>query len=457
MIFEQFYLGCLAHASYLIGSEGKAAVIDPQRDVEIYVDIARQHGLTIAYIIETHLHADFVSGHGELAARTGAIICLGEGSGATFPHQPVRDGEEISFGKCRLKFLQTPGHTFESISILVTDLDQAPGPYAVLTGDTLFIGDVGRPDLSDTYTPQELAGFLYDSVNQKLLTLPDDVLVYPAHGAGSMCGRNISTDRTSTIGRERKSNYALQPMSRTQFIALMTEDLPPRPEYFERDVEINRRGAPALTELPELPALAPDEALRRQAGGTQFLDLRSGAAFCGGHIPGSINIGLCGQFASWAGSVVGLDCDLILMAEDRKSAEEARQRLARVGIERVIGFLDEGISGWVRAGLPLQQIDDISPQEVEEQLAAGNMYVLDVRRKAEWAAGHIAGAVLMPLDDLRKKLDTLDQDRAVVVHCKGGYRSTIACSVLQANGFKRVANLRGGFDAWASAGLATTA
>ena len=457
MIFEQFYLGCLAHASYLIGSEGKAAVIDPQRDIEIYVDIARQHGLTIAYIIESHLHADFVSGHGELAARTGATICLGEGSGATFPHQPVRDGEEISFGKCRLKFLQTPGHTFESISIVVTDLEQGPGPYAVLTGDTLFIGDVGRPDLSDTYTPQELAGFLYDSINQKLLTLPDDVLVYPAHGAGSMCGRNISTDRTSTIGRERKSNYALQPMTRTQFISLMTEDLPPRPEYFERDVEINRHGAAALTELPELPALAADEALRRQEGGAQFLDLRSGAAFCGGHIPGSVNIGLSGQFASWAGSVIGLDRDLILMAEDRKSAEEARQRLARVGIERVIGFLDEGISGWVRAGLPLQQIEEISPQDAAEQFTAGNMYALDVRRKSEWAGGHITGAVLMPLDDLRKKFATLDQDRAVVVHCKGGYRSTIACSLLQANGFTRVANLRGGFDAWAGAGLATTA
>jgi rhodanese-related sulfurtransferase len=357
-----------------------------------------------------------------------------------------------------LKFLQTPGHTFESISILVTDLDQGPGPYAVLTGDTLFIGDVGRPDLSDTYTPAELAGFLYNSLNQKLLTLPDDVLVYPAHGAGSMCGRNISTDRTSTIGRERKSNYALQPMSRTQFVALMTEDLPPRPEYFERDVQINRRGAPSLTEVPPLPALAPDEALLlQQERGAKFLDLRSGAAFCGGHVPGSINIGLSGQFAAWAGSVVGLDCDLILVAEDLKSAEEARQRLARVGIERVIGFLDQGISGWVRAGLLLQQIEEILPQDMDEQLSTGNMYVLDVRRKAEWVGGHISGAVLIPLDDLRKMFGTLDQDRPVVVHCKGGYRSTIACSLLQANGFKRVINLRGGIDAWTGAGLATTA
>jgi rhodanese-related sulfurtransferase len=325
----------------------------------------------------------------------------------------------------------------------------------VLTGDTLFIGDVGRPDLSDTYSPAELAGFLYDSVHQKLLTLPDDVLVYPAHGAGSMCGRNISTDRTSTIGRERKSNYAVQPMTRPQFVALMTEDLPPRPEYFERDVEINRRGAPSLTELPALPALAPDEALREQERGAKFLDLRSGAAFCGAHVPGSINIGLSGQFAAWAGSVVGLDCDLILMAEDLKSAEEARQRLARVGIERVIGFLNEGISGWVRAGLPLQQIEEISPQDLEEQLATADLYVLDVRRKREWVGGHISDAVLIPLDDLRKNFSTLDQDRAVAVHCKGGYRSTIACSLLQASGFKRVINLRGGIDAWAGAGFPT--
>ena len=255
MIFEQFYLGCLAHASYLIGSEGVAAVVDPQRDVGIYLDAAREHGLRIAHIIETHLHADFVSGHQELAARTGATIYLGEGSGATFPHHAVREGDEIAFGKVRLRFLQTPGHTLESVSVVVTDLERGETPAAVLTGDTLFIGDVGRPDLSESHTPQELARMLYDSLREKILKLPDETLVYPAHGAGSMCGRNISADRNSTIGRERRTNYALQPMEREAFASMMTQDLPARPEYFQRDVDYNRRGAAPLESLPPLAAL----------------------------------------------------------------------------------------------------------------------------------------------------------------------------------------------------------
>ncbi len=257
MIFEQFYLGCLAHASYLIGSEGVAAVVDPQRDVDIYLDAAREHGLRIEHIIETHLHADFVSGHGELAARTGATIYLGEGSGATFPHHAVCEGDEIAFGRVRLRFLQTPGHTLESVSVVVTDLERGDTPAAVLTGDTLFIGDVGRPDLSEGHTPQELARMLYGSLRDKILKLPDDTLVYPAHGAGSMCGRNISADRNSTIGRERRTNYALQPMEREAFVEMMTQDLPARPEYFQRDVDYNRRGALPLESLPPLAELSP--------------------------------------------------------------------------------------------------------------------------------------------------------------------------------------------------------
>jgi hydroxyacylglutathione hydrolase len=451
MIFEQFYLGCLAHASYLIGSDGAAAVVDPQRDVGIYLEAARERGLQIAHIIETHLHADFVSGHQELAALTGAAIYLGEGSGATFPHRAVRDGDEISFGQVRMRFLQTPGHTLESVSVVVTDLERGSAPAAVLTGDTLFIGDVGRPDLAENHTPQELARLLYDSLREKILKLPDDVLVYPAHGAGSMCGRNISADRNSTIGRERRTNYALQPMEREAFVALMTEDLPPRPEYVQRDVDYNRRGAAPLENLPPLAQIAPQEALQRQRAGAIILDTRAATPFCSGHIPGAINIGLSGQFAAWAGAVVGLDRDLILVADDDKTADEARMRLARVGIERVSGAVDGGVVGWAEAGLPLTITQQITVHDLEPEM--DRFVILDVRRPPEWKSGHIPGALLHPLDGLGKTLDQLDRKQPVAVHCKGGYRSAIACSLLEAAGFEGVVNVIGGFDAWAAAGL----
>ncbi len=450
MTFEQFYLGCLAHASYLLGSEGVAAVVDPQRDVGIYLETASKLGLRIAHIIETHLHADFVSGHRELAERTGATIYLGEGSGATFPHRSVRDGDEIGFGQCRLRFLQTPGHTLESVSVVVTDLERGDAPLAVLTGDTLFIGDVGRPDLSETKTPAELAGLLYDSLRGKLLTLPDDVLVYPAHGAGSMCGRNISADRNSTIGRERRSNYALQPMERERFVELLTQDLPARPEYFQRDVDVNRRGAAALDDLPALASLAPREVLDRQRQGVTILDTRPAAEYCAGHVPGSIAIGLGGQFASWAGSLIGLDRDLILVAE-HQTAEEARMRLARVGIERVVGVLEDGIAGWAGAGLPLAATGQITVQELDAQ--RGELAVVDVRRQPEWNDGHIPGAEHRPLDQFRAGMATLDRARPMAVHCKSGYRSLIACSLLEAAGFTQMMNVTGGFDAWRGAGL----
>ena len=453
LVFEQFYLGCLAHASYLIGSEGIAAVIDPQRDVKIYLDTATEHGLKIAHIIETHLHADFVSGHQELAQRTGAAIYLGEGSGATFRHHAVRDGDVIEFGRCQLQFLRTPGHTLESVSIQMTDLDQPEAPAAIFTGDTLFIGDVGRPDLSDTHSSQELAGLLYDSLHTKLLPLPDSVAVYPAHGAGSMCGRNISSDRSSTIGRERTTNYALQPMSREQFIETMTQDLPARPEYFQRDVDANRHGAASLDDLPPLRVLTPADVERRMRAGTAVLDSRPAPAYTAGHILGSIQIGLGGQFASWAGSLLGLDREVILVAEDRKGAEETRLRLARVGIEKVVGSLEDGIAGWASAGLVLVQTEQITAIDLKTELASvPELVVLDVRRKSEWDQGHIAKALLVPLDQLPGRARKFDKSRPVVVHCKGGYRSMIACSVLESAGISRVINLLGGYDAWAAAG-----
>jgi rhodanese-related sulfurtransferase/glyoxylase-like metal-dependent hydrolase (beta-lactamase superfamily II) len=460
MYFEQFYLTCLAHASYMIGSEGVAAVVDPQRDVDIYIEEAARQNLRIAHVIETHLHADFVSGHKELAARTGATICVGARAGARFGHRALREGDEIHFGKCVLRFLETPGHTPESMCVLVSDLERGPEPFAVLTGDTLFIGDVGRPDLSPGHTPQQLAGMLYDSLHEKLLTLSDSVEVHPAHGAGSLCGRNICADRLSTIGKERAFNYALQPMSREQFIQLLTAELPERPGYFQLDAEINRTGAAPLAELQPLPALSPMEVLRWQAKGGVVLDTRTAAQFDSGHVPGSIHIALSGQYASWAGALIGLERPIILLAEDPERMAESRVRLARVGIENVVGHLDGGVEAWERSGQPLSQTPQISALELSQRLSEepNQIQVLDVRRPAEWEDGHIAQAMLMPLNKLALSageannplLAGLDRDKPVAVHCKSGYRSSIATSLLERTGYRMVLDVVGGFDAWAA-------
>jgi hydroxyacylglutathione hydrolase len=448
--FEQFFLTCLAHASYMIGSQGVAAVVDPQRDVELYLAEAEKNGLRIAHIIETHLHADFVSGHLELAARTGAVIHVGARAQARYPHHAVHEGDELRFGRAVLRFLETPGHTEESLCVLLTDLDRSPQPCAVLTGDTLFIGDVGRPDLSPHHTPQELAALLYDSLHSKLLTLADDVEVYPAHGAGSLCGKNISPDRRSTIGKELKLNYALQPMSKEAFVHMLTAELPARPEYFLRDAEINRGGAGALSDMPALPPLTPQQVLDQQVAGVTVLDARSAAEFGAGHVPGSMHIALSGQYASWAGILIGLDQPLILVAADAARIEESRMRLARVGMENVVGYLEHGVDAWQRAGLPLAQVPHISVLDLQQQLVShpGAWQVLDVRKQAEWDAGHIEGAFLKPLDRLRTMLSDLDPAKPVAVHCKSGFRSSIATSVLQQAGFEQVLNVTGGFDAW---------
>jgi hydroxyacylglutathione hydrolase len=445
MYFEQFYLGCLAHASYMIGSGGDAAVVDPQRDVEIYLKSAEENGLKIRHIFETHLHADFVSGHRELAVRTGAKIYIGEKAGATFPHVPVRDGSELVFGNCKISILETPGHTPESICLVVTDNDKRPAPWAVLTGDTLFIGDVGRPDLSPAVTPQELAAMLYDSLHNKLMKLPDDVLVYPAHGAGSLCGRNMRADRSSTIGTERLTNYALQIRSREEFVRQLTTNLPSRPEYFAKDAEINRGGASALAELPELAAVPAVKVKSLIEEGIPALDIRSMEAFAAAHVPGSISIALSGQFASWAGSLLGLAARPVVIADNADQIEEARIRLARVGIEELSGYLQDGLEGWKQAGFPLASLPQIS---VHDLSARPDLHVVDVRRDGEWQAGHLENAQLWPLDRLRDSLPPLDKNAAIAVHCKSGYRSTVACSLLQRAGYTNVVNVTGGFDAW---------
>ncbi len=456
MVLEQFYLTCLAHASYMIGSEGEAAVVDPQRDVDIYLKAAAEQNLTIRHIFETHLHADFVSGHKELAARTGAKIYIGAQANAGFPHVPLTDGFEVKMGAVRIRALETPGHTPESVCLVITDEEDSSAgktaqPSAVLTGDTLFIGDVGRPDLSKTHSPRELAGALYDSLHQKLLSLPDAVLVYPAHGAGSLCGRAMRAERSSTIGTERLTNYALQIASRDEFIAQLTSNLPARPDYFLEDAEINRSGAGALTELAPLPGLSPFEvqALLRQHA--NVLDVRPGDVFAAAHLPGSICIALSGQFASWAGGILGIHSKPVLIGDTDEQLEEARVRLARVGIEELRGYLDGGVAAWQKAGFPVIKTPQISPQELHQKLREGSVRavdVLDVRREGEWQAGHIREVQCRALDAFPHGLPAVDPARLVAVHCKSGYRSMIACSLLERAGHGNVVNVVGGFDAW---------
>jgi len=449
MEIERFYLGCLAHASYLVYDAGEAAVIDPQRDIDIYLERASELNLRIRWVIETHLHADFVSGHLELANRSGATICIGAGSGATYRHRELHDADELALGATTLQVLATPGHTEESVSILAVEHGR---PIAIFTGDTLFIGDVGRPDLSPSKTPEQLAAMLFDSLHQKLLTLPGQTIVFPAHGAGSLCGRSMSDDASSTIDRERRTNYALQPMSRDQFVHLLTGDLPPRPTYFQDEVARNRTGALPLEELPQVPALSPTEAAALHAAGAVVLDTRPWAQFAAAHIPGSINIALAGQFASWAARILGIShSQVVLLAEDDAAVEESRLRLARVGLENVAGSVAGGIMAWIDDGRPVESVDQIAAAGLAEWLDSGAKIVLDVRDHSERALGFIPGSVSIPLPELQERFAELNPRQPIAVHCRGGYRSAIACSLLEAAGFSGVANVTGGYDAWALA------
>jgi hydroxyacylglutathione hydrolase len=454
MYFEQFYLGCLAHASYLFGSDGEAVVVDPQRDVEIYLETAQKQNLKIRHIFETHLHADFISGHKELAARTGATIYIGRAAAATFPHVAVSDGFELQVGQVRIRVLETPGHTPESCCFVIIDQERSASPWAVLTGDALFIGDVGRPDLSNSHTPQQLAGLMFDSLHHKLMALPSEVLVYPAHGAGSLCGRNMRAERSSTIGTERLTNYALQIKDRDEFIRQMTANLPARPDYFLEDAAINRAGADSLAELPPLAPISAVELKAMLDRGTVALDVRPAEQFAEAHVPGSINIALSGQFASWAGAVLGLSSQPVLIADNTEQVSEARLRLARVGIENLPGYLDGGVAGWKQARFAIADLPQITVQQLHAR--SNDLQVLDVRREGEWNAGHIANADWYPLDRFKAALPALDPSATIAVHCKSGYRSMIACSLLQRAGYN-VINVVGGLDAWEQAQLPTTA
>ena len=455
MYFKQFYLGCLAHASYLIGSDGEAAVVDPQRDVDQYINEAAAQGLKIKYVIETHLHADFVSGHQELAARTGAEIVFGEQANAGFPHRAARDGDELKLGGMQLRIIETPGHTPESICILVRDASDQP--QKLLTGDTLFIGDVGRPDLAGGkgYTPQTMAAMMYDSLHQKLLPLGDSVEVYPAHGAGSMCGKNLSTETSSTIGAQRQFNYALKPMSKEDFVSMMTTDLPEAPVYFSKDAEINRTGAAPLETLPGPAPLSPTEVSKLAEQGHVILDVRPAGDFGAGHVPGSLNIGLGGQFASWAGTLIPLVAPVVLVAESESAVAEAVTRLSRVGIDNVKGFLDGGILAWDQAGFDVAAVPQITVAELNDLLQSeSDLQVLDVRRPPEYDSGHVPHAVAAPLSSLKDKAPALafDRSKPTAVICAGGYRSSAATSILQPLGFTNLLNVTGGTSAWIKAG-----
>jgi hydroxyacylglutathione hydrolase len=455
VVIQQFFLGCLAHASYIVASEGVAAVIDPQRDVDLYLDFAREKSLSIEHIIETHLHADFVSGHHELAERTGARIYLSEDAHATFPHTAIKDGDTLQFGNARFDFLHTPGHTIEGICAVLTDLASPAAPRAVFTGDTLFVGDVGRPDLSADHTPQQLAALLYQSLHEKLLKLPDDTEIFPAHGAGSLCGRQMGAERSSTIGKQRRTNYALLARSEEEFIHLLTDSLPPRPEYFGRDVELNRTGASSINQLPPPVPLHAPEVLSLQSEGAIVLDTRPAMEFAVAHVPGSLHIALSGQYASWAARILGLDRRIILVGEDADQLRESQLRLARVGIEHVDAYLDGGITGWIQSGYELDYIPQVSVQELADlqEKEKDHLAILDVREPGEVETGAFENSIRIPLGQLPTRTNELDPTKLIVVHCKGGYRSSIATSILRRAAFEEIADLTGGFDAWKAADL----
>jgi len=463
LIFKQFYLNCLAHASYLIGDEetGVAAVVDPQRDVAQYLAFAAEHELRINHVFLTHLHADFVAGHLELRDRTGATIYLGAKAHAEYRFTPLGDDDVVEFGRVRLKALETPGHTPESISIVVYDLARSESqPASVLTGDTLFIGDVGRPDLRVAlgWSAAELGGMLFDSLQTKLLGLPDASLVYPAHGAGSLCGRAISKETVSTMGEQRRLNYALQPMSKQAFIDLVTTDQPEAPPYFVYDAVLNSKERPTLDETleRELKPLSLDQLLAMQSDGAQILDTRDPDEFGAAHLSGCINIGLGGQYATWAGTVLDRTHPIVIIADPDRETESAI-RLGRIGFDHVAGYLQNGLRS-LEARLDLVAFTErLSVQFVAELLASSEPpLAIDVRGPRERAQKHIEQSVSMPLNHLVENAKTLPNDRPLLVYCAGGYRSSIAASLLKRCGFASVSELAGGIAAWEAAKLSVS-
>lgn len=455
MKFIQYYLDCLSHASYLIADEttGRAVVVDPQRDVAQYLSDAEEFGYTIELVIETHFHADFISGHLELADATGAKIVYSSVAETEFESTGVADGERYSLGEVTLEFRHTPGHTPESLSIVVYEHPDDAVPYGVLTGDALFIGDVGRPDLlaSIGFTREELADKLYDSLHNKLMTLPDATRVYPAHGAGSACGKNLSTDLWSTIGDQKESNYALRAPDKATFMELVTEGQPPAPEYFVYDAILNRKDRELLDETKMPAAMTYEEVRRALAEGAVLVDGRSPEDFAAGHLRQAVNIGLDGRYAEFAGSVLPSSVDIVLFTEEGQELE-GKNRLARIGFDSVIGYLDRPFEVMFTHQDDVQIASRLTAKAFDERVAElSDLQIVDVRNPGEVAAGTIPNAVSIPVGQLPSRLNELDATKPTVVYCAGGYRSSVAASLLRRNGFADVSDILGGFGAWEDA------
>ncbi len=448
MEIKQLYTGCLSEAAYFIASESEAAVIDPLRDTDVYVQMAAERGVKIKYIFETHFHADFVSGHIDLSKKTGAPIIYGPGAKTGFTMHEATDGEEFMVGKLKIKALHTPGHTLESTCYLLHN--EAGAPHYIFTGDTLFVGDVGRPDLfSGNLTKEELAGMMYESLNNKIKPLSDNVIVYPAHGPGSSCGKNLGPDTDSTIGAQKATNYALQDMTKDEFIKAVTTGLNAPPAYFPLNARINKEGYDSLDDVYSkgLKALSIAEFKQQVANDVWILDTRAATVFTQGFVPGSISIGLDGRFAEWAGTMLPLKQALVLVTEAGKEKESVT-RLARVGIDNIHGYLDGGYEAWAAAGETIDLIIDIEPDELAMDLPHDNLLeVIDVRKPTEFEAGHVKGAVNIPLDTLTDPghIAEIDDTHNLYVHCAGGYRSVIAASLLKRQGYHNLRNVLGGY------------
>ncbi len=456
MYFKQITVEGMGCLSYIIGCPKAkiACVVDPKRDVKEYINLARENGMKITHIFETHIHADHVSGNQELSSRTGAEICFMEGTPAAFKYTPVKEGQTMNFGSVKLEFLKTPGHTPDSMSILVSDTMRSDDPWMILTGDCMFVGDIGRPDLAGEDLIEEQTRNLYDSLYNKLGKMPDNLEVFPAHGEGSLCGKGMSSKSNSTIGFEKKHNSMLN-LSEDVFKDRMMQVFPERPKSFTHIINMNKNGAPLLERCPITRDLSPSQVKREIDNGALVLDTRDTAAFGGAHIPNSINIGFAKQTANWIGMVIEPDAKLILIVSDETAYEDMTVHLHRIGYDNIIGYLYGGMAAWQEAGLPIRQLWQISTEKLKSKLETNRYdYFYDVRTDAEWESGHIKQAEHLPLTKLLKQVPDIPWDKEIIVTCGIGYRGNIAASFLQNAGFKHVYSLAGGTTAWVNSGQA---
>ncbi len=460
MKIEQIYTGCLAQGAYYITSNGEAAIIDPLREVQPYIDRAAKDGVKIKYVFETHFHADFVSGHLDLSKKTGAPIVYGPNANPEFEAIIATDGQEFKIGKVTLKVLHTPGHTMESTTYLLRD--ENGKDHAIFSGDTLFLGDVGRPDLAQKaadMTQEELAGMLYDSLMNKIMPLADDLIVYPAHGAGSACGKNMMKETVDTLGNQKQMNYALRQPDKASFVAAVTEGLLPPPSYFPLNVAMNKKGYSSIDDVMKrgMTPMTPDQFEQAaELSGALLLDTRGAGDFAKGFIPQSINIGIKGDFAPWVGSLIGDVNQEILLITETGMEEETVTRLARVGFDNVIGYLDGGYEAWVKAGKETDAVNRITPDQFKKEFKQKESVVIDIRKESEYAAEHVDEAFNKPLAAINDWVSTIDPKQHFFLHCQGGYRSMIAASVLQARGYRNFSEVEGGFKAIAESGIPTT-